>query len=305
MNIETTPAEPVVIPPSGRSRPICGDLTELKWNRIAWGIGLAGSAYAATLQQLQSTFTMVILVWSGFGNQFGGSESVWMAGAMMVSSVFQAWLMTAIGGGWAVVVAAVTLPIVYLFVWSLRIRGSAVWLGAFCGGLVAFLATLPMIVFLTGEVFSDADVLWPLVMMLLFGPGLATVVGQIGGAWGGNLAAMHQARMCGHTASVATFGSSMPANLSAPESELAVSEGDPPPRLQFRIHHIMWIALWLSVLLTVIRLCGVPFELMLPLILGWSLYQAATLWIGSRLGEWSEIWRPWRRPIISAVPAIQ
>ena len=37
----------------------------------------------------------------------------------------------------------VTLPFVLLIVWSLRVRGSIVWLGAFWGGLVGFAAVLP------------------------------------------------------------------------------------------------------------------------------------------------------------------
>ena len=60
-------------------------------------------------------------------------------------------------------------------------------------------------------------------------------------------------------------------------------DGTPRPRLQFRIHHLLWISVWLSVLLALIRLCGLPFEFTLPILVGWIVYQAATLWLGGKI----------------------
>jgi hypothetical protein len=55
--------------------------------------------------------------------------------------------------------------------------------------------------------------------------------------------------------------------------------------LQFGTRHLLWIAAWLSLLLSIIRLSGVPFEFALPLLAGWVVYQGATLWIGGRLAR--------------------
>ena len=40
--------------------------------------------------------------------------------------------------------------------------------------------------------------------------------------------------------------------------------------------------MWLSLLLSLIRLCGIPYEFILPLLLGWLLFQMMTL----SLGRW-------------------
>ena len=55
--------------------------------------------------------------------------------------------------------------------------------------------------------------------------------------------------------------------------------------------------MWLSVLLTLIRLVGIPFELILPLLGGWIIYQAFTLYLGSFLVEWlGAKWQAGRQP---------
>ncbi|HMO66691.1 MAG TPA: hypothetical protein PKE47_15970 [Verrucomicrobiota bacterium] len=40
---------------------------------------------------------------------------------------------------------------------------------------------------------------------------------------------------------------------------------------------------WLALLLTVIRLSGIQFELILPVLVAWLVYQAATLYCGWQL----------------------
>ncbi len=87
-------------------------------------------------------------------------------------------------------------------------------------------------------------------------------------------------------------------DLSAESSstdEMSVSSNAAEPRLQFSIRHLLWIFVWLSLILSVIKLCRLPFEFVLPVLVGWFFYQLATLRIGSylarRLGPW---WGKWR-----------
>ena len=47
----------------------------------------------------------------------------------------------------------------------------------------------------------------------------------------------------------------------------------------------MWIAVWFSILLSIIRVCGIPFEFALPLLMGWIVYQAGTLFTGLIIGR--------------------
>jgi hypothetical protein len=51
---------------------------------------------------------------------------------------------------------------------------------------------------------------------------------------------------------------------------------------------MLWIFVWFSLLLSVIRLSGIPFEFALPLLVGWLVYQAATLYCGSLYFKWRE-----------------
>jgi hypothetical protein len=69
---------------------------------------------------------------------------------------------------------------------------------------------------------------------------------------------------------------------------LAVSEVE--GHWQFGLRHMMWLIVWFSVLLSVIRLSGIAFSYAIPLLVGWTLYQWVTLQIGRRLalrlGPW-------------------
>lgn len=207
----------------------------------------------------------------------GLAERVLALATMLMMSALQLIFCAVAGVILASIMALVTLPLVYLIVWSLKIRGSVIWLGAFCGGLVGFLATLPSTAILSFVVLSSsADMIRAVLVSLLVGPCLSTVFGQVGGARGGYLAAQHAypeviARAPLHSLA----GDSHPHAVNKP----------PQPRLQFRIRHLLWISLWLSVLLTLIRLCGLPYEFILPGLIGWALYQAFTLWLGGKILE--------------------
>ena len=165
---------------------------------------------------------------------------------------------TVIGLYWAAIVTIGVLMFVYYFVRSLGLHVGFIWRGAFCGGLVGFVAVAPI----AFVVAIEAD-LREIVTILLAGPGLATVVGQIGGTWG-------ESRVLRES----TFG-------------IAARSG----RIQFGIRHLMVACVWLTLLLTAIRLSGLDFLVVLVLLFGWLVYQAATLWIGRLLAKWFCGWK--------------
>jgi hypothetical protein len=120
-----------------------------------------------------------------------------------------------------------------------------------------------------------------LAIILAVGPALATFLGQIGGAWGARRAAYYSRRVRFSAADVATpFDESV--ENSTPHAIAAPNASTREPRLQFRIVHVLWIFVWLSLLLSVIKLSGIPFEFVLPLLGGWIMFQLATL----RVAEW-------------------
>ena len=63
----------------------------------------------------------------------------------------------------------------------------------------------------------------------------------------------------------------------------AVLEAEREPLMRFQIRHLLWITVWVALMLTAIRFSGIPFELILPALLCWLVYQAATLYVGGRL----------------------
>jgi hypothetical protein len=180
---------------------------------------------------------------------------------------------------WTGVLSTMTLPVVLLFVRSLKLRGSLIRLGAFSGGLVGFIAALPMTLTLPRTLLR-AD-FGELFVALALGPGLATLLGQIGGAWGGRRAWRSSEHFYGLTVARAQSRTA-PARGEpqlAETDEAAIGPAD--HRLQFGLRHMMWLIVWISVLLYVIRLSGIPFEYVLPLVAGWIVYQ----WITLRVGE--------------------
>jgi hypothetical protein len=182
-----------------------------------------------------------------------------------------------IGLLWASVVCVAILPLVYLFVLSLQVRGSLIRLGAFAGGLVGLVAVMP---FIWGEYSFARGSSWPqLIFVLLVGPGLTTILGQLGGAWGGWRERWYE-RAVADTEIGERRALEQPANSSNNDRPLSY------PRIQFGIRHLLVIGMWISVVLTGIRFSGLNYEVVLPLGIGWLIYQAATLWIGDQLAGW-------------------
>jgi hypothetical protein len=162
-----------------------------------------------------------------------------------------------------------------------------VWLGAFWGGLVGFAAVLPFM--FIGGIGNE------IVTAIALGPALTTVIGQLGGAWGGRraLGRIHWYERALARASV----EERLAGVSRDDTEPLVDEPPQrPARFQFRIRHLMWTAVWLSIFLSLIRLLGIPFEYAMPALGGWFIYQAATLCLGwlcipsliRRFPEWTK-----------------
>jgi hypothetical protein len=53
---------------------------------------------------------------------------------------------------------------------------------------------------------------------------------------------------------------------------------------------LLWVVLCLSALLSLVRLSGLTFDVAIPLLLGWTVYQAVTLGVGMRLGRHAGPW---------------
>lgn len=248
------------------------------WSSIALGIILAGGVYPLVLA----------LIAAAIGVTFDPPSVPELIGTAVILIIY-ALISAVIGLVWTNVVVVATLPAVLLVVWSLGMRGSIVGFGAFWGGLVGFVAVLP---FLLALPVADE-----LIVSLAAGPALTTVLGQVGGAWGGRRALGRidwYQRDLARASVVDVVKPSEPARCIPAIGDASRTRF----RFQFGIRHLMWTAVWLSVLLSVVRLLGLPFEFVLPLLGGWLAYQAATLWIGAILAR---RWGPWwaaRRQVV-------
>jgi hypothetical protein len=236
------------------------------WSSVALGIILAGGIYPVVVAGLGSLLLLV---------SDPPDVAEFLVGAVVI--VIYSVITALAGLVWTNVVVVVTLPFVLLIVWSLRVRGSIVWLGAFWGGLVGFAAVLPFM--FIGGIGNE------LVTAILLGPALTTVIGQLGGAWGGRraLGRIDWYERALRRASVEELLTGAPRDETEP-----IADGRPPrpARFQFRIRHLMWTAVWLSVFLSLIRLLGIPFELAMPALGAWFVYQAGTLSLGWLIMPW-------------------
>jgi hypothetical protein len=269
MSEQSLSSEPVPGPSATLARQL-----EASWPSIGPAIALAGAAYPVVLAFGMSLFIIAALFILPFTSGPVQANDV-------VEPVVMVFLGGTVGAGiglvWASIVCVGILPLVYLFVLSLQLRGSLIRLGAFAGGLVGFVAVLP---FICGEYSPARGSSWPeLIFLLLVGPGLTTILGQLGGAWGGW-------RERWYERAVAAAGIGECPRLEQVADSLNSVGPLAYPRIQFGIWHLLVIGMWLSVLLAGIRVSGLDYEVVLPLGMGWLVYQAATLWIGGRLVSW-------------------
>src|SRR4051812_10463213 len=263
-------SEPVPDPSAALARQL-----EVSWPSIGPSIALAGAAYLVFLALSMSLIIIAALL--NFPFTGGGPVQAKDVGEGVVIVFLVGTVGAGIGLIWASVVCVAILPLVYLFVLSLQLRGSFIRLGAFAGGLVGFVAVMP---FILGEYSPVRGGSWPqLIFVLLAGPGLTTILGQVGGAWGGW-------RERWYERAVADAGIGDRRTL---EQSATSSNNDPSlsyPRIHFGIRHLLVIGIWISVMLGGIRLSGLDYSIVLPIGIGWLIYQSATLWIGARLLSW-------------------
>ncbi len=257
------------------------DAISYDWARIGFGIVLAGGAYPIVVAVIVLAFMLVVALLSA--RSIGGVDD----GLELVIAFGASTLAAALGGIlWSGLVTALTLPIVYVVAWSLSLHTSIVRIGAFAGGLVGFICVLPLT--LSVPWFDFNGDFWEVVVMASLGPMLTTVLGQLGGAWGGSKSR--------------ELGPGRDLNMLVGSAAGEPTTGNPTdvhelarPSLQFGIRHLLWISVWLSLLLALIRLSGIPYELFLPLLLAWLLFQSATLWMGGKLLPRLARWRERRR----------
>ena len=119
-----------------------------------------------------------------------------------------------------------------------------------------------------------------LLIVLAVGPGLATIFGQIGGAWGRRVS---PSRENGSAKRPCVRRSTFPAGSEVePSQREEATAAEHRPWFQFGISTLLWVAVWISLLLSVIRLSGFDLAIASPILLAWLVFQAATLWASSR-----------------------
>lgn len=250
------------------------------WTRISGGIVLAASAYPILLGSATYLLVLVMCVINLLDGNFlnGQPPTAYDVILGLLSSLVMIPFMLGIAGAIGAIlggaVAAVVATALHIVLRSLELRPRPVLLGAFTGGLVGFLCCAPLVLLVDDPITIHVNAL---MILMACGPCLTTVLGQLGGAWGGNRVkwydreiAIAQVTSCGSlAASVHGVGH---------DSTTGVSQ-----RLQFSICQLLWICLWVCMLLMLIRVSGIPFPVALPLLLGWLLFQTLTMWLGGRL----------------------
>jgi hypothetical protein len=261
------------------------DLTSYNGPTISFGIMLAGGAYPLIIAALFLAWFLGFVVVNLAQTSLGPDAMELAVLPFFVAGY--AVLAAVIGWMWFGLLAMITLPVVYGVVRSLKLHGSLVTLGATSGGLVGFIAVLPLTLCLPW-INGPGDV-WVFIVGLPLGPGLATVLGQAGGAWGGLRASQNLVYFYGIVATSNSLQSDEVADALRAESN-HLAAGECKRHRQFGLRHMMWLIVWFSVLLSVIRLSGISFSYAIPLLAGWIVYQWITLRIGMRLiqrfGPW-------------------
>lgn len=249
------------------------------WSITQWSI-LAAGAYPLLLLAVGLSVQCVKGVLFGFAaSKFTAVEWLWMCLYQIVFSFGCLF--------WVGAIAAITIPILHFVIRSLELRVRLTYLGAFAGGLLILLATLP--ISLDWPRMQRNSGSWEVARVLTMVVAVATIVGQIGGAYGGLRAARRTQRQYRVRQQLLKLGWRQPAfNDLSPETNEPSANSN--RRFQFRTVHLLWVAAWISLLLAAIRLVGLRFETVLPVIFGWLLYQAITLWLGTvlfrRLAPW-------------------
>ena len=214
------------------------------WPSVAVYIALAGAIYPMLVAAIFCIFSVV------FGRPSDASEFI---GLFLIVAT--------IGGGAGLMLATlatlVVLPIAYLVIRSLKLRGSIIWLGAFCGGLAGFTAVIGLMISL--HMFQELSDGPGMALALLIGPAVTTVLGQIGGAWGGYRATKRDLWYERAVAMASVAKTSVP--IVEPTHSDTAMPPERKPRLQFGIRHLLWFMVWFSLLLSIVRVSGIRFSI--------------------------------------------
>lgn len=257
-------------PPEATSQTLCEVLETLPFERYAWrpaaiSIHFAGALYPVLVGLMSVGFALV-----------SSAPSLWKADAsalefmqFVVVALIYTFCGALIGFIWSAAVCLVVLPIAKLFARSLRIGARFELVMAICGGLVGFIAVIPLLALL----LSGRDWEWEvLIWVLPLGPGLATILGQLGGAMGARREVL---------VNRAVLPPDAPSNKHGP--------------LQFGTRKLQWTCVWVSVLLTAFKLTGAPLEFALAVVTSWIVFQTLTLYVGWIIATkaWPR-WHAWR-----------
>lgn len=259
------------------------------WITIYSNVVLAGAAYP-TILGIGTLVVWLLIAIASFSLSWPNIEMIF---AMSFSVPLFVIYTALVGGLWAGIVAAFTAPVVHVFISSLKLRIPLPILGAGFGGLVAFLSVLPFMLSLPYD-FQSSQI-YAVFVALIAGPGVAVPIGQLGGAIGGRRAeSAIQLRRRQQRKLLKKEGWLSP--IHSEVSEEVVLEEVPAQAFQFRIYHMLWIGVWLSLLLTAIRLAGIPYQLILPLLILVAVYQVLTFYAGRWLAGWAiPRWNRWRQ----------
>jgi hypothetical protein len=261
------------------------DLRSFGWVAIGRRIVLAGTLFPCV-------FALCMTAISFISALLNGNIGLLINPAAIFGSMIGIAAISTLGGAaalvWSGVTTLITLPVVHLAVWSMNIRADWLKLAAFSGGLVAFIATLPLSAELPVALNRGAPVtaFWFLTVV----PALATIFGQYGGLSGGRRAVRQREAKTASRRALIAIGCSR-FNFD----QVGDEDKEVPAKFQFRISHMLWLGLWLSLMFTAIRLSGIGYELFLPVLLAWLLFQAVTLLLGGLIGRhllpWVRAWR--------------
>lgn len=225
------------------------------------GIWLAAALYGLILGLLMAAVTLAFYPWQqGVGNL----TSILAVGitSFLIGFCFLLILLVPL-------VVLLSLGVAYAFSYSMGLLAYRQATAAFAGGLAGFLGT---VVAFTASIQSH----WfAAICVGLLGPGLATLLGQIGGWWGtSDPARFKRRRELGH--------SPVPGNLPSTNSQ----------PLRFGIRQLLVVTTWLAVIFTLLKLAGWLNAIVLTVLLGWLVFQACTLrlvaWLGNRRLEPAE-----------------
>lgn len=257
------------------------------WFTISGGIIFAAFAFPIVVGGITYAIGLLVVLLSALSGQTPlDSELIF---GFLMSLVITPFSLGTAGLAGAILAAFVTVVITtvtHAVLESLGLKPRPVWLGAFTGGLVGFFSLVVLEFLLGWHLSLGVDTIVP---SLVCRACVTTVFGQVGGAWGGIRINWYSRALAAAHAMV----DGEPRTL-ADESGI-ISKAEAPRRLQFNIRQLLWISFWLSVLLMLVRISGIPYRIALSLLIGWLCFQTLTLWLGGNLAHLLGPWWTRRR----------